>query len=63
MGPCFQDEIPTNNWMFPAGATSAALPPAFGDLVKPVKSLLYTPDEVAKNRRAWIDEWLNAMAK
>jgi len=63
MGPGFQDEIPTNNWMFPAGTTSAPLPAAFNDLVKPVKSLLYTPDEVDQNRRAWIDEWLNVMAK
>ncbi len=63
MQPGFQDHIPTNNWMFPAGTTSAPLPDAFAALVKPSKSLLYTPEEVAKNRRAWIDEWLNAMAK
>ncbi len=63
MGPGFQDHIPTSNWMFPAGATSSPLPAAFNDLVKPVKPLLYTPEEVAKNRRAWIDEWLNAMAQ
>jgi thiamine transport system substrate-binding protein len=63
MGPGFQDQIPTNNWMFPAGTTSAALPPAFGQLVKPSKTLLFTPAEVDQNRRAWIDEWLNAMAK
>lgn len=63
MEPGFQDQIPTNNWMFPAGATSAALPAAFGDLVKPTKTLLYSPEEVDQNRRAWIDEWLNATAK
>ncbi len=63
MGPGFQDHIPTSNWMFPAGATSSPLPAAFNDLVKPAKPLLYTPEEVAKNRRAWIDEWLNAMAQ
>ena len=63
MGPGFQDQIPTNNWMFPAGATSAPLPAAFADLVKPVKTFLYSPEEVDKNRRAWIDEWLNAVAK
>ena len=59
----FQDQIPTNNWMFPAGATSAPLPAAFDQLVKPAKTLLYSPDEVDQNRRAWIDEWLNATAK
>jgi thiamine transport system substrate-binding protein len=63
MQPGFQDQIPTNNWMFPAGATSAPLPPAFDQLVKPSKTLLYSPDEVDQNRRAWIDEWLNATAK
>ena len=63
MSPGFQDQIPTNNWMFPAGATSEALPAAFGELVKPAKTLIYSPLEVDQNRRAWIDEWLNAMAK
>jgi thiamine transport system substrate-binding protein len=63
MSPGFQDQIPTNNWMFPAGQTSGTLPAAFGDLVKPVKTLIYSPLEVVQNRRAWIDEWLNAMAK
>jgi thiamine transport system substrate-binding protein len=63
MQPGFQDQIPTNNWMFPAGTTSAPLPPAFDQLVKPSKTLLYSPDEVHQNRRAWIDEWLNATAK
>ncbi len=63
MAPGFQDQIATNNWMFPAGQTSAALPPAFDQLVKPEKTLIYSPLEVDQNRRAWIDEWLNALAK
>jgi len=63
MEPGFQDQIPTNNWMFPAGKTSAPLPPAFDQLVKPAKTLLYSPEEVDQNRRAWIDGWLNATAK
>jgi len=63
MGPGFQDQIPTNNWMFPAGTTSEPLPDAFGQLVKPDKTLLFSPEEVDQNRRAWIDEWLNATAK
>ena len=63
MSPGFQDQIPTNNWMFPAGQTSAPLPEAFNALVKPEKTLIYSPLEVDQNRRAWIDEWLNAMAK
>lgn len=63
MSPGFQDQIPTNNWMFPAGQTSAAVPPAFDALVRPAKTLIYSPLEVDQNRRAWIDEWLNATAK
>lgn len=63
MTPGFQDQIPTNNWMFPAGEMSVPLPPAFDQLVKPVKTLLYEPQDVAAHRRAWIDEWLNAMAE
>jgi len=62
-GPGFQDHIPTNNWMFPAGALSAPLPAEFGKLVKPSKTLLYSPAMVAKNRRAWVDEWQEAMSK
>jgi thiamine transport system substrate-binding protein len=59
--PGFQDEIPTTNWMLPASATSAPLPEAFNTLVKPAKTLLYSPEDVAKNRKAWIDEWQKAV--
>lgn len=62
-GPGFQDTIPENNWMFPAGKTSAALSPTFDQLVKPDKTFLFSPEDVALHRRAWIDEWLNAMSK
>jgi thiamine transport system substrate-binding protein len=60
MGPGFQDAIPAKNWMLPAGTTSAALPEAFSRLVKPSKTLSFSPAEVAANRKRWIDEWLNA---
>jgi thiamine transport system substrate-binding protein len=56
----FQNEIPTTNWMMPAGETTANLPAAFGKLVNPEKTLLFSPEEVNANRRAWIDEWLAA---
>lgn len=56
----FQDTIPTNNWMMPVSATSEPLPDAFGKLVVPAKTFLMSPDEVEKNRKAWIDEWLTA---
>ena len=63
MTPAFQDFIPTNNWMLPAGETKEALPDAFGKVIVPTKTLLFTPDEVFKNRRAWMDEWLNTLSK
>jgi thiamine transport system substrate-binding protein len=58
----FQDAIPENNWMMPVTATSAPLPDAFSKLVQPTKTFLMDPEEVAKNRKAWIDEWLAAMS-
>ncbi|CAN7521046.1 thiamine ABC transporter substrate binding subunit [Rhizobium sp. LjRoot258] len=60
--PGFQDTIPTNNWMMPVSATSQPLPDAFGKLVSPSKTFLMRSDEVAENRKAWIDEWLAAMS-
>ena len=61
--PAFQDAIPETNWMWPAAETSKPLDPAFDRLVKPVKSLLFSPEEVAANRKAWVDEWLAAMSR
>lgn len=60
--PGFQDAIPENNWMMPVTATSQPLPDAFNKLVQPTKTFLMSPEEVAKNRKAWIDEWLIAMS-
>ncbi|KQV73088.1 thiamine ABC transporter substrate binding subunit [Rhizobium sp. Root1220] len=60
--PGFQDTIPTNNWMMPVSATSQPLPDAFAKLVNPSKTFLMRSDEVARNRKAWIDEWLAAMS-
>jgi len=62
-GPKFQDVIPETNWMFPAGKTDKPLNPAFDKLVKPTKTLLFSPQEVAANRKAWVDEWLAVMSK
>ena len=58
VSPQFQDIIPTTNWMLPAAKTSKPLPGAFEALVEPTKTFLFSPEEVAQNRRAWIDEWL-----
>ena len=58
----FQDAIPENNWMMPVAATSKPLPEAFSKLVAPQKTFLMDPEEVARNRKAWIDEWLAVMS-
>lgn len=61
--PKFQDVVPETNWMFPAGKMDKPLDPAFEKLVKPAKTLTFSPEEVAKNRKAWVDEWLTVMSK
>ena len=63
VSPAFQDIIPENNWMFPAGKTSAPLNPVFNKMVKPAKTFLYGAAEVSANRKAWIDEWQKALGK
>lgn len=62
-GPGFQDIIPETNWMMPAGRTEKPLDPAFGKLPEPDKTLLFTAEEVAENRKAWVDEWLAVMSR
>ncbi|MCC2612478.1 thiamine ABC transporter substrate binding subunit [Neorhizobium sp. Rsf11] len=62
VSPAFQDIIPTTNWMMPISKTSEPLPDAFDKLVQPKTTFLMGSDEVAKNRQAWIDEWLTAMS-
>lgn len=63
MTPDFQNEIPTQNWMMPAAPITMELPEAFSKLVTPEKTFLYSADEVAENRSAWIEEWLGAMSR
>jgi thiamine transport system substrate-binding protein len=62
VGPEFQSVIPETNWMMPVGKTKEPLPAAFDALVKPEKTFLMSSEEVAANRKAWIDEWLSAMS-
>ena len=57
----FQSIIPTTNWMYPAG--KASVPEAFGDLITPARSLLFTPEQVAQNKSAWVAEWQGALSQ
>jgi thiamine transport system substrate-binding protein len=61
--PGFQDAIPEGNWMLPAGPTSAPLPDAFARLIRPSRTFLFSPEEVAERRREWTDEWLSVMSR
>lgn len=61
--PAFQDIIPETNWMLPAAPTSEPLDPAFDKIVHPDKALLFSPEEVAEHRKAWVDEWLAVMSR
>nr|WP_284694864.1 thiamine ABC transporter substrate binding subunit [Photobacterium galatheae] len=59
--PGFQSQIPTGNWMYPV--TDQPLPEAFKSLPRPVKSLEFSADEVAKERKAWVREWQTALTQ
>lgn len=55
-----QEKLPTTNWMYPVIDLGDALPQAFRDTTLPAKALLMPGAEVAANRAAWIEEWLNS---
>jgi len=59
----FQKEVATGNWMFPVMAIKEALPDAFSTLQEPTKVLTISSEEVAKNRKNWINEWLEAVTQ
>ncbi|WP_188854827.1 thiamine ABC transporter substrate binding subunit [Aureimonas glaciei] len=61
--PEFQDIIPTTNWSLPAIAPATPLPEAFDRLVQPVKPLVIDAATVAQNRKAWTEEWLQALGR
>jgi thiamine transport system substrate-binding protein len=49
--------------MFPARTPGTGLPASFKDLIKPPRTLISAPEDVQRQRRAFIDEWLNATAR
>ncbi|WP_100753386.1 thiamine ABC transporter substrate binding subunit [Vibrio salilacus] len=59
LSDAFQSAMPTGNWMYPV--TDVKLPQGFDTLTVPSKSLAFSADEVAQNRKAWIREWQNAL--
>lgn len=59
----FQVIIPTTNWMYPAYEIDADLPEAFGDLVQPKESLIYSVEDTPRIRKEALAEWLEALSK
>jgi thiamine transport system substrate-binding protein len=63
LSPAFQETIPTAQWMYPAIDLPGGLPAAYDKLVDPSKPLLIPPQDVAAQRKAWVDEWLQAVSQ
>jgi len=58
----FQNIIPTTNWMYPAALDSAKLPSGFRGLIDPSPALLFDDEIIAKNRKQWVNDWLEVMS-
>ena len=61
--PAFQSTIPTAQWMYPVIDLPEGLPPAYDRLVDPAKPLLFPAEKVAAERKAWVEEWLQAVSR
>ncbi|MBD3727659.1 MAG: thiamine ABC transporter substrate-binding protein, partial [Moraxella osloensis] len=59
----FQEIIPTTNWMLPAALPKNAWPAGFDQLVVADPVLLMADEDVARQRKNWINEWLRALVK
>ncbi|MEO9655753.1 thiamine ABC transporter substrate binding subunit [Marinomonas sp.] len=61
--PGFQSTIATGNWMLPVVDQAEALPTAFDAPLAVTNTLLLPAEQVAKQRKAWVNEWLNATTR
>ncbi len=59
----FADIIPTTNWAYPVVKTKQGLPKAYETLTVPSKMMLFDGKMVEENRKAIINEWLNAQER
>jgi len=57
------DIIPTTNWSYPVVKTKKGLPKGFDTLYIPSKMLLIDSKIIEKNRKTYINEWLNSLNK
>jgi thiamine transport system substrate-binding protein len=58
-----QTLVAEGNWMLPARTPPGGLPPAFRDLPLPEDSLSLPPAEIDARRKAYVAEWLAAIAQ
>lgn len=56
-----QTIIPLTNWMLPV-IDGVDLPPVFSELIQP-KRIGFSNEEIAKNRKEWINEWRSSAVK
>jgi thiamine transport system substrate-binding protein len=59
----FQTIIPTTNWMYPVALAKTSLPEGFNGLVQPATTLIFNDGDIAKNRKKWVNEWLEVMSE
>ena len=62
IGKDVQSLLPTTNWMYPA-ASSGTIPDGFDGLIKPSKSYLFDPEQIAKNRDVWVKDWVQGLSR
>ncbi|WP_230413371.1 thiamine ABC transporter substrate binding subunit [Zooshikella ganghwensis] len=62
LSPNAQRIIATHNWMLPVRAIKQ-LPPAFGQLITPRKSLEMPLETIAKQRKQWLRQWRRAVSQ
>jgi thiamine transport system substrate-binding protein len=55
-----QSSIPLGNVMYPVIDLEDALPASFNKLITPASIHLLSPETVRDNRKAWVQEWLEA---
>ena len=63
VSPEAQASIPLGNVMYPVADLGDELPGAFERLIEPSKTLLFDPETVRDERKAWVDEWLEASTR
>lgn len=61
--PEFQQHIPAGNIMRPVIDLGDLLPEAFRGLEMPRTLRTLSPMQIARNRREWIDEWVNGLSR